>query len=246
MVRLTTPAGTTKPAGAFALSTFRTATEVPFHIPRVGYFSTPSFFANWPTNDSNVARVTANQSLIVALGLSIESSDTTVALSEPSLDAEHAAPGTECYGCHRMLDPMRQVFRRTYTLGYHEQLDATQRSIPSVFSYAGVSRQTDTIEDYAAVLAGHPQFPIAWARKYCHFVNSAPCSATDPELIRLAELFKASGFNFRALARATLASPLTTGLAVTQTHSDRGEIPQRPVSPRPSPRTDTAAARRCR
>ena len=34
-------------------------------MPRVGFFSTPAFFANWQTNTSNQMRVTMNQTLIV-------------------------------------------------------------------------------------------------------------------------------------------------------------------------------------
>jgi len=223
MVRIRPPAAGEKPAALYELNKFRTASEVVLRIPRIGFFSTPSFFANWPTNDSNVSRVTANQSLIVALGLSIEMRDTTVPLSEPALDSEHASPGTECYGCHRTLDPMRQVFRRTYTLGYHEQTDAKQLAIPSVFTYGGVSRPTDTISQYAAVLAEHPLFALAWTRKFCHFVNSASCSSADPEILRIAEEFQKSNFNFRVLARLMLTSPLTTGLSKTRTHEERGE-----------------------
>ena len=43
-------------------------TELVLATPRVGFMTTPAFFANWPTNTSNSYRVTTNQALIVALG----------------------------------------------------------------------------------------------------------------------------------------------------------------------------------
>ena len=76
-------------------------------IPRVGFFTTPAFFANWQTNTSNQMRVTTNQALIVATGAAVDGTDTTVPPSTPGLDAAHAAPGTACFGCHQLLDPTR-------------------------------------------------------------------------------------------------------------------------------------------
>ena len=39
-------------------------------LPRVGFYTTPAFLALWNTNDSNQHRVTANQTLLAALGQS--------------------------------------------------------------------------------------------------------------------------------------------------------------------------------
>ena len=47
--------------------------------PRPGFFTTPAFGANWPTNTSNQMRVTLNQSLIVATGMAVDGNDATVA-----------------------------------------------------------------------------------------------------------------------------------------------------------------------
>ena len=77
--------------------------------PRVGFFTTPAFFANWQTNTSNTMRVTTNQALIVATGASIDGTDTTVPSSTPGLDAAHAAPGSACFSCHQLLDPTRSI-----------------------------------------------------------------------------------------------------------------------------------------
>jgi len=58
----------------YDLPTLRAANEIVVRTPRVGFFSTPAFFANWPTNNSNQHRDTLNQALIVGLGRSINRS----------------------------------------------------------------------------------------------------------------------------------------------------------------------------
>jgi len=82
----------------FDVAKLRAAKELVLNVPRIGFFSTPAFFANWSTNTSNLYRVTMNQTLIVALGQSFDGSGNTVPVSEAGLDAEHAGPGTPCYG----------------------------------------------------------------------------------------------------------------------------------------------------
>jgi hypothetical protein len=59
----------------YDLGKLRNATELVLSTPRVGFFTTPAFFANWPTNTSNQARVTMNQTLIVALGAAVDGTD---------------------------------------------------------------------------------------------------------------------------------------------------------------------------
>ena len=61
----------------------RTGTELALRVPRVGFFTTPAFFGNWATNTSNQARVTINQTLIVALGRSFDDSNNTQPLALP-------------------------------------------------------------------------------------------------------------------------------------------------------------------
>src|SRR5205823_8752379 len=76
----------------YDLAKLRTASEIVLTLPRVGFFSTPAFFANWQTNISNQARVTLNQTLIVALGSSVDGNDPTVTPGNPppGLDNVHA------------------------------------------------------------------------------------------------------------------------------------------------------------
>ena len=52
----------------YDLPTLRAATSLTLSLPRVGFYTTPAFLALWNTNDSNQHRVTANQTLLVALG----------------------------------------------------------------------------------------------------------------------------------------------------------------------------------
>ena len=76
----------------------------------MGFYTTPAFLALWNTNDSNQHRVTANQALLAALGQSFTSDSVIVPLSQDGLDSTHAVAGTECVGCHKSLDPMRQFW----------------------------------------------------------------------------------------------------------------------------------------
>ncbi|HEY8089629.1 MAG TPA: hypothetical protein VIF09_17335, partial [Polyangiaceae bacterium] len=105
----------------YDLPTLRTATELVLDIPRVGFYSTPAFFANWQTNTSNTMRVTMNQTLIAALGSSIDGTDLTTPSSEPGLDSTHANQAA-CYGCHKILDPTRSIFASTWSWNYHSQI----------------------------------------------------------------------------------------------------------------------------
>jgi len=52
----------------YDLPTLRTTTTLKLALPRVGFYTTPAFLAIWNTNDSNQHRVTANQTLLAALG----------------------------------------------------------------------------------------------------------------------------------------------------------------------------------
>src|SRR6266851_4229010 len=55
----------------FDILSFRAGNDLVLNTPRVGFFTTPAFLAGWNTNNSNQARVTLNQTLIVALGRAI-------------------------------------------------------------------------------------------------------------------------------------------------------------------------------
>jgi Protein of unknown function (DUF1585) len=208
----------------YDLPKLRPANELALRVPRVGFFSTPAFFANWATNDSNQLRVATNQTLIVALGASFDGADTTVPLGQGGLDGEHAQPGTECYGCHQALDPMRQYFEQAYTYYYHDQRDPKKTPLEGNFAFAGVTAQGKGPFDLADALASHPRFAEAWAQKLCYYADSAACSAGDPEFERVVEAFRTSGHDFKTLVRELFSSPLVTGAAPAKTFEDRDVV----------------------
>ncbi|MEA2697921.1 MAG: hypothetical protein QOI66_2192 [Myxococcales bacterium] len=205
----------------------RTATELVLATPRVGFMTTPAFFANWPTNTSNQARVTVNQTMIVGLGVSFDDRGTTVQVSESSSDAMHVTPGTPCYGCHQTLDPMRDFFRQSYDDVYSQQLDPVKAGVPpaGTFTVDGSAPITGAgIGALADAMATHPRFAVAWTQKLCRLANSASCSEDDPEFIRIANAFKASGFDFKKLVRDLFSSPLVTFASTTKTATDSGIV----------------------
>jgi hypothetical protein len=207
------------------LATLRNRSEVVVTLPRVGFFTTPAFFANWQTNGSNQHRVSMNQTLIVALGKSFDGNGSTVPISENGLDEEHASDPA-CYACHRTLDPMRQFFRQSFTVQYGLQTDAGVVAQNGEFAFDGVTATGAGrgALDLADQLATHPRFATAWAQKVCTWADSAPCSEDDPEFLRVAKAFRDSNHDFRVLARQMLSSPLVTGTAATRTFTDRGYV----------------------
>lgn len=73
-------------------------------------------------------------------------------------------------------------------------------------------------------LANSPEFALAWTKKVCAWLNSAPCSADDPELVRVSKAFAASDYNFNQLVKSLVTSPLTTYKTETKTATDRGVV----------------------
>jgi hypothetical protein len=208
----------------YNLPALRTATELVLQIPRPGFFSTPAFFANWPTNASNQMRVTVNQALIVATGNAIDGTDPTTPQTTPGLDADHAPSNTACYGCHQQLDPTRSILSSTYSWFYYPQTDTALTRQPGLFAFQGVIAPVHTIDDFAQLLATHPLVPQAWGQKLCYYVNSAPCNPLDPEFARVVDQFRSSGGSWNALVRELLASPLTTNATGTATAMTNGAV----------------------
>ncbi|HEY2509337.1 MAG TPA: hypothetical protein VGI39_00650 [Polyangiaceae bacterium] len=223
MVTLRLPAPGEATTAFFDLPHLRAAQELVLRMPRVGFFSTPAFFANWPTNVSNQMRVTTHQALIVATGTSIDGTDSTVPPSTPGLDAEHAA-APDCLGCHRTLDPTRSILAATWSWNYHGQEDATLSLQPGLFAFRGVTQPVSSLDDFAAAMATHPLVASGWVQKLCYYVNSAPCDPDDPEVARLVTSFQASGLEWAPLVKALVTSPITTNATETQTWAKSGEV----------------------
>jgi len=211
-------------SSALDLVNFRTGGNLLLRTPRVGFFTTPSFLAEWNTNDSNQARVTANQTLIVALGHAINPQNATLPPSTASVDLTHAPQGTACYACHQSLDPMRQFFRQQYSYYFHPQTNPEEISLPGSFGFRGVAVSGSNISDLASQLAAHPDFAGAWVQKLCTWANSARCDETDGEFARIAAIFSDSYYNWKTLEVTLFSSPLVTYLAPTRTVSQSGEV----------------------
>lgn len=209
----------------YDLPALRAARELVLSLPRLGFFTTPAFFANWQTNISNQMRVTLNQSLIVALGAQVDGSDQTVTPGDPppGLDVGHAGAAA-CRACHQTLDPLRSIFSSTYSWNYHNQLDAAWSSQPGVFSFQSVEQPVSSMSDFGGVLAAHPLFAQAWVQKLCYYANSAPCVTTDPEFVRIVQAFRDSNFAWDELVVALFSSPLLSNETETATADANGEV----------------------
>src|SRR2546423_3841309 len=199
MVTVRQPSASETTTRIFDLPSFRAGADLVLRTPRVGFFTTPSFLAEWNTNNSNQARVTTNQTLIVALGRAMTPQNATPPPSLAALDQAHASQPA-CLACHQSLDPMRQFFRQQYSYYFHPQTSSTQMALSGSFGFRGVTYQGRTIFDLADQLAAHPDFAAAWTQKLCTWANSAPCLETDPEFVRVAGIFAGSNFSWSALA----------------------------------------------
>ena len=225
LVTLRTPAAGESVTSFYDLPALRNASELVLSIPRVGFFTTPAFFANWQTNISNQMRVTLNQSLIVALGAQVDGTDMTVTPGSPppGLDAAHAGSGA-CFSCHQTLDPLRSIFSASYSWNYHNQLDPAWSGQKGLFSFQTVTQPVTSMTDFGAALGSHPLFAKAWVQKLCYYVNSAPCVDTDPEFTRIVSLFQSSGYAWNTLVAELVSSPLVTNASRTATSDANGEV----------------------
>ena len=182
---------------------------------RVGFFTAPVFFDNWRTNDSNSHRVSTNQALIAGLGKTFESGDLTKPTQLDQMQNEislHAEVGSDCFGCHKNLDVMRNVFNNHYGSSTHRP---TENNLHSEFAFQGIVSEINSMADFGRVMVSHPHFPVAWVLKLCQWVNSQECNDGDPEVKRLADVFVNSGYRFNTLLLEFVTSPLVT-------HTDEG------------------------
>jgi hypothetical protein len=223
MVTIRTPAKGESPTAFYDLARLRSSDELVLSVPRVGFFTTPAFFANWQTNTSNQMRVTMNQTLIVATGAMVDGTDTTHPATTPGLDSAHAGAGA-CFGCHQTLDPTRSILASAYSWNYHEQTDATFSGQKGLFAFQGVIEPVSGVVELGTLLSFHPLFAQAWAQKLCYYANSSPCDVNDPEFVRVVGVFKNAGYSWEVLVRELLSSPLTTNASPTRTSLEQGEI----------------------
>ncbi len=216
----------------YDLASLRASQELVLNIPYYGFFTTPSYLAEWNTNLSNSARVTANQTLIVALGKAFDATyapEPTPPASLAAIDPTHAIPHSACYTCHESLDPLRQFFRQSYSINFHEQVDPMETALPGILDFDGVNTPpaTQGIADLATALAGHPLLPAAWVQKLCYYADSLACDESDPEFQRLVSDFQQGGLIWNKLIQDFMTSPITTGATETKTldENEGGVVP---------------------
>ena len=178
--------------------------------PRVGFFTTPVFLQSWETNVGNQFRVTINQALIVGLGLTFEAGDVTPHGNLEALDEEHAGDA-ECFACHRMLDPMKQVFDNQYTLSRGIRGREDRKNVTASFAFHGFEAELNSIEDLGQAIFDHPNFAKGWVGKLCNWATSNACNEDGSEFNKLVNVFTSSGYNMRTLVTELFASPLVTG-----------------------------------
>ena len=194
--------------------------RVNFSIPRVGYYSTLAFQANYPTNGDNQFRVTINQALIAGLSRTFSPSDNTNQPNMVHMDEDHSERGSECFQCHRLMDPMRNIFQNKMNYEYRFDSEYSgQLSSFALFNYVNPMRQ---IGDLGRSIASHPEFDRAWAQKLCVAFNTTKCLETDPEFLRVAQAFRDSNFNFKTLYRELASSNLITASGTSQTSLTSG------------------------
>jgi hypothetical protein len=224
MVTITQATSVAEQTRFFDIVGNRAANTLALFQQRVGYFTTPAFLAQYPTNISNQGRVTIDQTMIVGLGQAFDGTDPITVKDAPGLDPTHAA-NPACFGCHWNLDPMARFFRSNFTTNYSQQQDPAQIAIPGTFLFDAVVGTSDTSLYYLAdQIATHPQFKTAWTVKLCAWANSGTCLASDPEVQRVAQVFATSNYDWNTLVHELFTSPLVTNASPTLTAQTEGTV----------------------
>ncbi len=200
------------PSLAYDPIRLRSRNTLPLRVKRNGFYTSPAFLASWETNEDNSFRVTTQQTLIVGTGLAFEDQDVTTPLGDEGLAEAHAAPNTQCYACHKNLDPLRNFFARDFTYPFYRPVQANNYApMEASFSFQGHTGSGESLLDLGKHIAEHPYFARGWTQKMCFYVNSAECDTSDPEFTRIAQAFEDSNFDFKTLIVELMSSPLTTG-----------------------------------
>ena len=216
------------PTAFWDMATLRTSDELVVLSDRVGFMTTPAFFANWDTNDSNQFRVLANQTLIVALHQAFEPEGSPIPVDDAILEAEHAAEGTVCFGCHVTLDPMRDFFKQSYSLFYGPELrePAASPDVPDqgTFLLDATNGQTSGqgMGVLGSALAAHPDMAMAWTQKICELANFGNCNHRDVDLKAAASAFSQSNFDFNVLVKSVMLSAAITAREPSRTATSHG------------------------
>ncbi len=237
----------------YDLPTLRKTTTIGLALPRVSFFTTPAFMATFTTNDSNKHRVTANQTLLVALGEGLTSDNSINPVSNVGLEPDHSPDSDpQCYGCHKVLDPMKQFWESYYdfsdrndfpTFRFGSTNVQPDRTNGGALAFGDVNAKGTTLTDLGTLLGtvtdtvadpNAPQmdsslttlnrFALAFTQKLCYFADSAACTESDPEFRRIVKVFQDSNYDFKTMLRELLSSPLVTAKSDTYTFKQRDVV----------------------
>lgn len=222
--------------------------SIAVNLPRVGFYTTPAFLGLWRTNDSNQHRVTANQTLIAAVGRGFTSEQDITPVTDVGLDEAHSATNAQCYGCHKLLDPLREFWENQFDYNDRNDFADNQGTAGGGFPFGGTAtkeRPTTTggalvfenvnevgadMDALGPLLAsmtdsgGLSRFAISMAQSLCYWADSAGCAESDPEFRRVVQAFVDSDYRFPVLVRELMSSPLVTGLGHTATFDARNVV----------------------
>ena len=207
----------------YDIGALRAASSVTLGAEHVGFFGSMAFQVNWPTNTGNSARVTANQSLIVALGQSIAGESSLSLFPADADDSDHAG-NPACKGCHSQIDPFRNFFRQSYSVYYSHQSDPAEINQSAGFAFNGQVATGSGVRELANIMAANPRFAMAWVEKLHFWASSVAVLSNDAEAMRIAEAFVASNHDFKTLVRELFTSPLVTLARPTKTTTTNGVI----------------------
>jgi hypothetical protein len=230
LVTITQSTGPSSNPAFYNLPALRKTSSIAMQIPRIGYFTTPAFAANWPTNSGNMMRAVLNQALIVATGHQIDGTDGTIPtpMPPPGMNLDNNLQGGHdtgvCKGCHQLLDPMRDILLMNYTWFFAPQTDPNMINSGAWFAFFGTQSAMSTLQEFAQLLVKHPMVQAAWVQKLCYYVNSAPCDASDPAFTSIVTDFGNNNMSWSALVKEFMLSPITTNVSVTQTYETNGEV----------------------
>lgn len=200
-----------EPADWWNALAFRDATELVLRTSRTGFFSHPAFLATWRSNEDNDFRVTTNQALIAGLGRAFEETDTSIPLGDEGLSDDHASPDTDCYSCHKTLDPMRTFYDVDFDPVYYgANPDQAPPAYDPSFSFLGLSGEGSDLEDFGRYIGEHPYFATGWVQKMCAYANGEECDTNTAEFARVLAVFEGSNLNFKTMVTELFSSSLVT------------------------------------
>ena len=179
---------------------------------------------------------------MVALGQSFTPDNLLVPLSPVGLDSTHAVNGSQCYGCHKNLDPMRQFWGTQFDFNdRNDFLTATfagavanprPSTIGGVFAFDNINQSGSDLSSLGTILTqvvdqadpnqSISRFALAMVQKLCFHANSSECVESDPEFRRVAQAFANSSSSFPTLVAELFSSPLVTGASDTTTFDSDG------------------------